>query len=554
MQNEKMVPFVKWAGGKTQLLDAIMTLKPKNYNNYHEPFVGGGAVLFKEQPSSGTINDLNDELMATYRTIKDNCNELLKILRNLVDTHNSADNPHDFYYKIRDLEVISDIDKAVRFIYLNKTGFNGLYRVNNSGKFNVPYGKKDTLKYTTVFSETNLKRISRYLNTNDIKLYNTDFSYLLDVAKSGDFVFLDSPYDQSFVDYTKEGFNQDEHKRLADFVHQLHERGIKFMLTNHNTELIKELYKDFQTYELPVNRNINSNGSNRSNATTEVIIVNYPVSKEQERNFEITKFFKQLKPTSYVLQNYVNWDKINQRLKEKGLKLNDLNYLFSSTIDEFNSQFDELYKIRPESFSILPLLISSRSTDFVYLDSNADVNKFDYNNKISVQKFLIDSGLRDNLFINNQKNRNMREYYLGLEVGITSADKKNLSGKWASEQIAKLLNEKSIPFTKEVPYNKVLNINLERDKYFDYVFTVNDITYCLEINFFNTSGSKINSESARFEDLSRTFENYKGLEFVWVTDGIGLKKHQTQIQKALSKIDNMFNFTTFQTFLDELIN
>lgn len=554
MQNEKMAPFVKWAGGKTQLLDAIMALKPKNYNNYHEPFVGGGAVLFKEQPSSGTINDLNDELMATYRTIKDNCTELLKILRNLVDTHNSADNPHDFYYKIRDLEVVSDIDKAVRFIYLNKTGFNGLYRVNNSGKFNVPYGKKDTLKYTTVFSETNLKRISHYLNTKDIKLYNTDFSYLLDVAKSGDFVFIDSPYDQSFVDYTKEGFNQDEHKRLAYFVHQLHERGIKFMLTNHNTELIKELYKNFQIYELPVNRSINSNGSNRSNATTEVIIVNYPISKEQERNFEISKFFKQLKPTSYVLQNYVNWDKINQRLNDKGLKLNDLNYLFSSTIEEFNSQFEVLYKNRPESFSILPLLISSRSTDFVYLDSDADVNKFDFTNKLSVQNFLIDSGLRDNLFINSQKNRNMREYYLGLEVGITSADKKNLSGKWASEQIAKLLSEKSIPFTKEVPYNKVLNITLERDKYFDYVFTVNDITYCLEINFFNTSGSKINSESARFEDLSRTFENYKGLEFVWVTDGIGLKKHQTQIQKALSKIDNMFNFTTFQTFLDELMN
>lgn len=554
MQNKKISPFVKWAGGKTQLLDAIMTLKPKNYNNYHEPFVGGGAVLFTEQPSSGTINDLNDELMATYRTIKDNCNELLKILRNLIDTHNSADNPHDFYYKIRDLEVISDIDKAVRFIYLNKTGFNGLYRVNNSGKFNVPYGKKDTLKYTTVFSETNLKRISRYLNTKDIKLYNTDFSYLLDVANSGDFVFIDSPYDQSFVDYTKEGFNQDEHKRLADFVHQLHESGIKFMLTNHNTALIKELYEDFQTYELPVNRSINSNGSNRSNATTEIIIVNYPISKEQERNFEITKFFKQLKPTSYVLQNYVNWDKINQRLQERGLMLNDLNYLFSSTIEEFNAQFDELYKTRPDSFSILPLLISSRSTDFVYLDPNADINKFDYNNKISVKDFLVDSGLRDNLFINSQKNRNMREFYLGLEVGITSADKKNLSGKWASEQIAKLLTEKSISFTKEVPYNKVLNLNLERDKYFDYVFTINDITYCLEINFFNTSGSKINSESARFEDLSRTFENYKGLEFVWVTDGIGLKKHQIQIQKALSKIDNMFNFVTFQTFLDELTN
>ena len=547
-----MTPFVKWAGGKTQLLDAIFALKPKHYNNYHEPFVGGGAVLFKELPKTGTINDLNNELMATYRVIKENCVELIKVLRILVETHNSSDNPHDFYYKIRDLEVFSDFDKAVRFIYLNKTGFNGLYRVNNSGKFNVPYGKKDRLENTTVFSETNLKRISMYLNTNNIEITNADFSYVLDAAQQGDFVFIDSPYDQSFVDYTKEGFNQDEHRRLADVVHELDRQNIKFMLTNHNTKLIKELYKDFSIYELPVNRMINSNGGNRTNATTEVIIVNYPISKEQERNFEITKFFKQLKPTSYILNNYVNWEKIVNRLEDNDLMLNDLNYLFASDIEEFTNQFEKLYKRNPESFSILPLLLASRSSEFVYLEADANVAKFDYTNRDSVESFLRDSGLRDNLFINHQKNRNMREYYLGLEVGLTSADKKNLSGKWASSQIANLLSQHKIEFEREVPYKKVLNINLERDKNFDYVFTINNITYCLEINFFNTSGSKINSESARFEELSTTFENYKDLEFVWVTDGIGLKKHQSQIKKALSKIKHMFNFVTFENFLKEL--
>ncbi len=552
MKNEKVTPFVKWAGGKTQLLDAIFALKPKHYNNYHEPFVGGGAFLFKELPNSGTINDLNDELMATYQTIKSNCNELIKILKNLVETHNSSDNPHDFYYKIRDLEVFSDFDKAVRFIYLNKTGFNGLYRVNNSGKFNVPYGKKDKLENTTVFSETNLKRISLYLRTKNIKLSSVDFSYVLEAAQEGDFVFIDSPYDQSFVDYTKEGFNQDEHRRLSDVVHKLHQKKVKFMLTNHNTKLIKDLYKDFSIYELPVNRAINSKGTNRANAATEVIIVNYPITKEQERNFEITKFFKQLKPTSYILNNYVNWEKIVNRLEDNDLMLNDLNYLFASNIVEFTNQFEKLYKRNPESFSILPLLLASRSSEFVYLEADANITKFDYTNRDSVESFLRDSGLRDNLFINHQKNRNMREYYLGLEVGLTSADKKNLSGKWASSQISNLLSQNKIEFEREVPYKNVININLERDKNFDYVFTVNNITYCLEINFFNTSGSKINSEAARCEELSSAFENYEGLEFIWVTDGIGLKKHQSQIKKALSKIKHMFNFVTFEKFLKEL--
>lgn len=549
MKQNKITPFIKWAGGKTQLLDAINALLPTNYKTYHEPFVGGGAVIFDVLPSKATINDLNKELIDTYNIIKSDYRNLIKILRYLIDTHNSSDNPHDFYYKIRDLEVFSPFDRAVRFIYLNKTGFNGLYRVNSSGKFNVPYGKKDTLQYSTVFSETNLKRLSNFLSNSDIKIFNRDFSYLDEYAQEGDFIFVDSPYDQSFVDYTKEGFNVDEHKRLAELLKRLDKRGVQFMLTNNNTPLINELYKEFQIFELPANRSINSDGKNRSNSASEIIVINYRVTNEQLRNFEITKFFKQLKPTSYVLSDYVNWEKIKVRLRQNELLLNDLNYLFSSNEEEFEEKFESLYRSRQECFAILPLLIAVRSSEFVYLDGNSDAGKFNHLDKENVKSFLRDSGLRDMLFINHKANKNMQDYYLGLEVGLTSADKKNLSGSWANKQVEFLLNKYQINFTKEVSYNKVLNINLQRDKDFDYVFKIKGTTYCLEVNFFNTSGSKINSETARFEELDRTFDNYSDLEFIWVTDGIGLKKHQTQIKRALSKIDNLFNFVTFEKFL-----
>lgn len=251
------------------------------------------------------------------------------------------------------------------------------------------------------------------------------------------------------------------------------------------------------------------------------------------------------------MQEYVNWEKIKERLRKNELLLNDLNYLFSSDILEFEDRFEKLYRNRPECFKIIPLLLSARSTDFTYLDNDATANKFNHLDKEAVKNFLVVSGLRDALFLNPKGRNSMHEYYLGLEVGLTSADKKNLSGAWASKQIARLLEKYDIPYNKEISYNQILKIDLQRDKDFDYVFSLNGTTYCLEVNFFNTSGSKINAESIRFEELNQTFNNYSNLSFIWVTDGPGLKKHQKQLQQSLKKIDNLFNFITFENFLIE---
>ncbi|HHW6865648.1 TPA: DpnII family type II restriction endonuclease [Staphylococcus aureus] len=552
MSEYKLSPIVKWAGGKTQLLDAINALIPNDFAIYHEPFLGGGATLLSNQPKNAIINDLNYELMTTYNVIKHDITPLIKELKDMIKQHNT-NNAKDFYMTVREQEILNlnDIEIAARFLYLNKTGFNGLYRVNSQGKFNVPFNKKDMIKNSTVFSETNLRNLNKYFNENNIIILNEDFNEALKKVKENDFVFIDSPYDEAYTSYQKGGFHEKEHKELAERLIELDKKGVKWIVTNHNTKLIQSLYNQFDFYEIPVNRFINSDAQKRSNATNEVLILNYKPTKRQLKEFERAKFYKQLKPTSFVLKEYVKWEKLQENVREYELQLNDLNVLMASDEFEFKEKFERLYSQRAESFDILPLFISSRNKQIEYWSSDGEAKKYGFDKKETVFDFLVESGLRENLFMNNRY-KNVLDYILGLEVGLSSNDKKNYTGTWMMNQIANLLKENDITFRKEVPYKEIIDANRIKDKTFDFVFNKDDVTYCLEVNFFNTSGSKINSEAERFIELNKELQNYKDIEFIWVTDGIGLKKNQTSINKAMKSIGNLYNLTTFDEFLKEL--
>ncbi|WP_031910169.1 DpnII family type II restriction endonuclease [Staphylococcus aureus] len=552
MSEYKLTPIVKWAGGKTQLLDAINALVPNDFAIYHEPFLGGGATLLSNQPKNAIINDLNYELMTTYNVIKHDITPLIKELKDMIKQHNT-NNAKDFYMTVREQEILNlnDIEIAARFLYLNKTGFNGLYRVNSQGKFNVPFNKKDMIKNSTVFSETNLRNLNKYFNENNIIILNEDFNEALKKVKENDFVFIDSPYDEAYTSYQKGGFHEKEHKELAERLIELDKKGVKWIVTNHNTKLIQSLYNQFDFYEIPVNRFINSDAQKRSNATNEVLILNYKPTKRQLKEFERAKFYKQLKPTSFVLKEYVKWEKLQENVREYELQLNDLNVLMASDEFEFKEKFERLYSQRAESFDILPLFISSRNKQIEYWSSDGEAKKYGFDKKETVFDFLVESGLRENLFMNNRY-KNVLDYILGLEVGLSSNDKKNYTGTWMMNQIANLLKENDITFRKEVPYKEIIDANRIKDKTFDFVFNKDDVTYCLEVNFFNTSGSKINSEAERFIELNKELQNYEDIEFIWVTDGIGLKKNQTSINKAMKSIGNLYNLTTFDEFLKEL--
>lgn len=275
-------PFVKWAGGKRSIIDKLIKLSPDNYDTYYEPFVGGGAMLFELAPTKAVINDYNIELMNVYNCIKDErkfnlmCKELNK---------HETNHSEEYYYEIRSLDKdkkkfnkLADYKRAARTIYLNKACFNGLYRVNSKNEFNVPFGKK--LKINT-YDGINLGIVYSFLNLNDIKILSIDFETAVKDAKKGDFIYFDPPYDSdtsTFNSYTENGFVKEEQKRLSNVFKDLDKRGCYVMLSNYNTSLVKELYKDYNFNYIEAQRNIGAKAKDRG-IVEEVIITNYTNKK-----------------------------------------------------------------------------------------------------------------------------------------------------------------------------------------------------------------------------------------------------------------------------------
>lgn len=275
--NVKVAPFLKWAGGKRQLLNQIKERMPKEYNDYYEPFIGGGAVLFELQPKKSTINDINKSLINVYIQVRDNTEKFIELV-NKFDLEMWEDGK-EYYINIREiyndklLKNEYDLELAALFVFINKHCFNGLYRVNKKGLFNVPYNKS---RRNSIEEET-VRETAKFLKT--VNILEGDFEEACNSAKKGDFIFFDSPYaplnPTSFEAYTKEGFDVESHKRLAQLYDELTERGCYCMLTNHNTEFINELYsnKGYKIDVVSVKRMINSDASNRKGE--EVIICNY---------------------------------------------------------------------------------------------------------------------------------------------------------------------------------------------------------------------------------------------------------------------------------------
>jgi len=276
-KNKFIQPFLKWAGGKRYLVPEIKKRTP-TFNTYCEPFLGGGAVLFSLQPKSGVINDLNSEIINVYNVIKNNVDELVKEL-------SKHKNNSEYFYQVRnqDRDVdeysqLNNIQKASRIIFLNKTCFNGLFRVNSQGQFNAPFGR---YKNPNIINEEVLRSVSKYLNENDIKIYNESFEDQLNKIKKGSFVYLDPPYDpvsdtSSFTGYNLNGFGKEEQIKLKKFCDSLNEKGVKFLLSNSVTDFIKDLYKDYHIEIVKVPRNINSDGNKRGKVN-EVLIRNYEI-------------------------------------------------------------------------------------------------------------------------------------------------------------------------------------------------------------------------------------------------------------------------------------
>ena len=276
--NPLVKPFVKWAGGKRQLVPTILANHlPKNYNlqTYYEPFIGGGALLFSLQPKKAVINDSNAELINCYKIIKNSLDELIEDLKN-------HKNNEYYYYDIRDwdreknFKSKTEVQRASRIIFLNKTCYNGLFRVNSQGQFNVPFGK---YKNPNILDIAVLKAVNKYLNENQVRILNSDFQEAVKDAKGGDFIYLDPPYDPvsetaSFTGYDVNGFNKQEQRRLKEVFDDLNSRGCHILLSNACTEFIEDLYKDYLHTKISALRAINCNGKKRGKVD-EILVKNY---------------------------------------------------------------------------------------------------------------------------------------------------------------------------------------------------------------------------------------------------------------------------------------
>ena len=273
-------PFVKWAGGKRQLLAELEKSFPKQFGTYFEPFLGGGALLFdllaKKPNLKCSVSDLNSDLVLAYVTIRDKLGRLIESLEN--HSKNYHKDSTGYYYEVRKQEPKSQIEKVSRLLFLNKTCFNGLYRVNSKGKFNVPLGR-----YTNpnIVNRENLTTVSKFLQSDKIKISCRDFESILNDAKKGDFVYFDPPYQPvsdtaNFTSYTHRDFTEDDLQRLADLANQLNSKGSHVLLSNSNTKIVKKIFssKKWKVKEIAVNRAINSNSQKRT-GHKEVLIKNY---------------------------------------------------------------------------------------------------------------------------------------------------------------------------------------------------------------------------------------------------------------------------------------
>ena len=381
----KVLPFLKWAGGKTQLLDELIKYVPQNYGTYFEPFVGGGALFFYLRPKNAVLVDSNPELVNCYVVVRDEPEKLITALKK------GYINREDFYYKVRAMkpEVLDPVSRAARFIYLNKTCFNGLYRVNKAGCFNVPFGKR---KNPFICEEKKLLAAHQALQGVQIVCDSYD-KVIRARAKAGDFVFFDPPYhpvgvNSDFKRYTKEFFYEEDHIALRDLVKEIVSKGVFVLLTNSNTDFVRRLYNGFEYKVINTRRNISSKSETRTGQ--DLIVIATSPQKKTPSYFSLQG--------DQVLKNFPGTRFMGSKYRVLPFILDCIKDLpFESVIDAFSGSGCVSYMFKQAGKRVI-------SNDFMHFCSHITTALIENSDvKLSHQdlKALLATNIKHNYFISN---------------------------------------------------------------------------------------------------------------------------------------------------------
>ena len=571
-------PFIKWVGGKGQLLPEISKLYPvelgKTINKYAEIFIGGGAVLFdilnKYKLDEVYISDKNLELINTYETIRDNVDILIKSLKEMEEEYIPLDDESRkvYYYEKRqeynNLKINieeNNIEKASLFIFLNKTCFNGLYRVNKKGEFNVPMG---AYKNPKICDKENLKNVSMALK--NVKIIYADYRESESFIDEKTFVYIDPPYrplntSSSFTSYTENDFSDKEQIELAEYINDLNKKGAKIVLSNSDPKnndiddnFFDELYKNYNINRVKATRMLNSNASLRG-AINELLITNYKKIECENRNMRnFKKWLGKFKNSIATYDYYIDLKKVIKNVDNIKIELNILNSLIGSK--NIEKDFENIIKKYPETLKCIPILLAVRDTEIYAQDEEGS---FLYNFKTqnySVEQYKIFMG-KTGLFnlIQNHIINNLVDYVLGVETGLDSNGRKNRGGHLMEDLVEKYIVKAG--FVKGVNYFKEMKISEIEEKFkidlshisnkgktvkrFDFVVKTENMIYAIETNFYASSGSKLNETARSYKQIAQEAKNINGFTFVWFTDGKGWIDARNNLEETFEILETIYN-------------
>ena len=581
-------PFIKWVGGKGQLLPEINKLYPielgKTINKYAEIFIGGGAVLFdilsKYKLDEVYISDKNLELINAYKSIRDNIDILIKSLKEMEEEYISLDdeNRKIYYYEKRQkynkLKINieeNNIEKASLFIFLNKTCFNGLYRVNKKGEFNVPMG---AYKNPKICDKKNLKNVSKALK--NVKIIYADYRESESFIDEKTFVYIDPPYrplntSSSFTSYTENDFSDKEQIELAEYIDLLNKKGAKIVISNSDPKnnniddnFFDELYKNYNINRVKATRMLNSNASLRG-AINELLITNYERIEWENRNMRnFEKWLGKFKNSIATYDYYIDLKKVIKNVDNIKIELNILNSLIGSK--NIEKDFENIIKKYPETLKCIPILLAIRDTEIYAQDEEGS---FLYNFKTpnynieQYKIFMKKTGLFD--LIQNHLINNLVDYVLGVETGLDSNGRKNRGGHLMEDLVEKYIIKagfiKGINYFKEMKISEIeekfkidlsqISNNGKTVKRFDFVIKTQNMIYAIETNFYASSGSKLNETARSYKHIAQEAKDINGFIFVWFTDGKGWLDARNNLKETFEILENIYNIDDMENNIVE---